>query len=57
VKGQEKADREVECLTSKQEHQTETDKRLAEKQALAIALDLITSKLGQLKKQMLEKAG
>lgn len=50
VKSTERSDRETECLTAKQEYDTETQKRSSEKQSLTLALDLITSKLGQLKK-------
>lgn len=55
AKSNEKEDREVDCRLKKNEYDTDSANRVAQKKAIGVAVDLISSKLGQLKRNLLEK--
>ncbi|KAM3136283.1 hypothetical protein pb186bvf_011582 [Paramecium bursaria] len=54
-KSREKEDREVDCRLKRVEYDVDTKSRIGQKKSIAVAVDLITSKLGQLKRALLAK--
>ncbi|CAK87407.1 unnamed protein product (macronuclear) [Paramecium tetraurelia] len=55
TKSKEKENRENDCRLKRQEYETDTASRIKQRRSVAVAVDLISSKLGQLKRKLLEK--
>ncbi|CAD8072968.1 unnamed protein product [Paramecium sonneborni] len=53
AKTRELENRETDCRLKKNEYDTDTANRIKQKRAVAVAVDLISSKLGQLKRKLL----
>ncbi|CAD8169018.1 unnamed protein product [Paramecium pentaurelia] len=53
IKSKEKENRENDCRLKRQEYETDTASRIKQKRSVAVAVDLISSKLGQLKRKLL----
>ncbi|CAD8061993.1 unnamed protein product [Paramecium primaurelia] len=54
TKTKELDNRETDCRLKKNEYDTDTANRIKQKRVVAVAVDLISSKLGQLKRKLLE---
>ncbi|CAK86678.1 unnamed protein product (macronuclear) [Paramecium tetraurelia] len=53
TKSKEKENRENDCRLKRQEYETDTASRIKQKRSVAVAVDLISSKLGQLKRKLI----
>ncbi|CAD8099680.1 unnamed protein product [Paramecium sonneborni] len=53
TKSKEKENRENDCRLKRQEYETDTSSRIKQKRSVAVAVDLISSKLGQLKRKLI----